>query len=129
MILCVCWLQASRNLKVNVEGNKKKPMAQDIAQSFKKIRLASHNKSVTDTSKVSKRKVPDSEENCEASEVKSSKCKPLKPSLESEECKPCDGSKTMESDCNDVAKGEGRVSLKASIVFHNFAGRFSPVML
>nr|XP_024381344.1 uncharacterized protein LOC112285068 isoform X3 [Physcomitrium patens] len=103
-------LQASRNLKVNVEGNKKKPMAQDIAQSFKKIRLASHNKSVTDTSKVSKRKVPDSEENCEASEVKSSKCKPLKPSLESEECKPCDGSKTMESDCNDVAKAPNKKS-------------------
>lgn len=84
---------------------------------------------VIDISKVLKWKVLDSEENCEVSEVKFLKCKFFKLSLEFEECKFCDGSKIMELDCNDVVKGEGWVFLKVLIVFYNFVGWFSFVML
>uniref|UniRef100_A0A7I4E5W7 AP2/ERF domain-containing protein n=1 Tax=Physcomitrium patens TaxID=3218 RepID=A0A7I4E5W7_PHYPA len=102
--------KGNRNSKASGECSKKKPKAQDIAQSFKKIRLASHNKSDTDINKVLKRKVSDSEKESGSSIVKSLKCKLTKPSLESANCKPYNGSKSMETDCKDAVKAPNKKS-------------------
>ncbi|XP_024387784.1 uncharacterized protein [Physcomitrium patens] len=97
-------IQAMRNTKAGGGGSKKKSKAEDIAQSFKKIRLASQSKSDTDTRKVLKRKVPDSEEKSESNKVKSLKCKAPMPRLEGSELKAFDGSNAMETDEEDALK-------------------------
>uniref|UniRef100_A0A7I4A7U5 AP2/ERF domain-containing protein n=1 Tax=Physcomitrium patens TaxID=3218 RepID=A0A7I4A7U5_PHYPA len=107
-------IQAMRNTKAGGGGSKKKSKAEDIAQSFKKIRLASQSKSDTDTRKVLKRKVPDSEEKSESNKVKSLKCKAPMPRLEGSELKAFDGSNAMETDEEDALKGEKQVPAKAS---------------
>lgn len=114
MVSPVWWLQAMRNTKAGGGGSKKKSKAEDIAQSFKKIRLASQSKSDTDTRKVLKRKVPDSEEKSESNKVKSLKCKAPMPRLEGSELKAFDGSNAMETDEEDALKGEKQVPAKAS---------------
>jgi hypothetical protein len=107
-------LQASRKAKLSGEASKNKPKAQDIAQWFKKSRLASQSKSDMITSKDLKRKGPHSEEKSERSNLKSLKSKRHLIRLGSSESKPFDDIQSDQTDGKDMFKVEGWVHPKAS---------------
>lgn len=108
------WLQASRNSKVSVEGTKKLK-AEDLAQRFNRKRLAAQqSKSDVVTSKVLKRKVPDSEETAEQSKAKSLKCKVQRPRPGALESKGCDGNITSETDGKVLPNSQAGAASKAS---------------
>lgn len=109
---CV-WLQGGKNSKGSGEGSKK-PKAEDLAQWFNRKRLASQSKSDMVTSKVLKRKVPDSEVEAEHSKVKSLKCKAQKTRLGASESKACDEKKTSGTDGKELPNTEAGPASKAS---------------
>ncbi|KAG0573861.1 hypothetical protein KC19_VG216000 [Ceratodon purpureus] len=106
-------LQVSRNTKLSSEAGRNKPKAQDIAQWFKKKRLASQTKSDVFLIKDLKRKVPE-DEFFYRNVVKSWKHKPQNTRLGSSESSPSNGIEVNEADGNDLSEPERPDLLKAS---------------
>lgn len=113
-------MQASRNLKGNIEANKRKPKAQDIAQWFKKKRLASQKKTEGGGVKVLKRKVPDTEDKQENSKPKVLKSKLQRTRLATSDSKPLAESKSWEEVGKAGVKNEKREPSKNSATSQGF---------
>lgn len=114
-------MQASRNLKGNAEASKRKPKAQDIAQWFKKKRLASQKKTEGVGVKVLKRKVPDTEDEHESSKPKALKSKLQRSRLASSDSKLLAESRSWEDVGKAGVKNEKREPSKNSATSEGFS--------